>query len=80
MKNVLLYGHGGSNNHGCEALVRTITELVRENIEDANVILYSNNPASDYKWGVDKIVNEVKKCQKHLYLQESLERLNQYLK
>ena len=61
MKNVLLYGHGGSNNHGCEALVRTITELVRENIEDANVILYSNNPASDYKWGVDKIVNEVKK-------------------
>lgn len=61
MKNVLLYGHGGSNNHGCEALVRTVTEIIRENIEDANVILYSNDPESDYKWGVDKIVNEVKK-------------------
>lgn len=61
MKNVVLYGHGGSNNHGCEALVRTITEIIKNNIQDANVILYSNNPESDYKWGVNEVVDEIRK-------------------
>lgn len=61
MKNVVLYGHGGSNNHGCEALVRTITEIIKNYIQDANVILYSNNPESDYKWGVNEVVNEIRK-------------------
>ena len=61
MKNVVLYGHGGSNNHGCEALVRTITEIIKNNIKDANVILYSNNPESDYKWEVNEVVDEIRK-------------------
>ena len=61
MKNIVLYGHAGSNNHGCEALVRTVTKIIKENVEDVNVILYSNNPESDYKWGVNELVDEIRK-------------------
>ena len=40
MRKIFLYNHGGSENHGCEALVRTVCELFKE--ED--IILYSEMP------------------------------------
>lgn len=80
MKNVVLYGHGGSNNHGCEALVRTITEIIKNNIQDANVILYSNNPESDYKWGVNEVVNEIRKMPDASLLSRIIRKIKSILK
>ena len=31
MGEVFLYNHGGSANHGCEALVRTVCNLLSDN-------------------------------------------------
>lgn len=55
MKQILLYQHGGSRNHGCEALVRTTTELCREACgQDTHVLLCSNAVAEDHAYSVDK--------------------------
>ena len=41
MKKALLYVHGGSGNHGCEAIARTLSGLlVQENI--AHTVLTAN--------------------------------------
>lgn len=50
MKKYILYSHAGSENHGCEALLRT-SVLVMKNIAK----VYSENPTSDKKYGLDKI-------------------------
>ena len=52
----ILYFHGGSGNHGCEAIVRTIIET--NNLD--NVLLYSYRPFEDEKWGVNELTNEIK--------------------
>ncbi len=59
MKNCVLYGHTGSNNHGCEALVRTTTDfLVSVGIE--NITLLSREPQSDKKYIKDYCGNITK--------------------
>lgn len=47
-----LYGHTGSMNHGCEAIVRG-TYKVLGNVDK----LWSSNPETDYEYGIDKLVN-----------------------
>lgn len=47
-----LYGHTGSMNHGCEAIVRG-TYKVLGNVDK----LWSSNPKTDYEYGLDKLVN-----------------------
>lgn len=44
---IALYMHGGSANHGCEALVRTIMAILPKNSE---VKLFSKNPEEDKKY------------------------------
>ncbi len=57
MKQILLYQHGGSRNHGCEALVRTTTDLCREACgQDTKISLCTNAPAEDHAYSVDKEV------------------------
>lgn len=51
MKNIVLYQHGGSGNHGCEALVRTVADLARAKT-NAHVTLCSYAPAEDTQYGV----------------------------
>lgn len=51
MKNIVLYQHGGSGNHGCEALVRTVADLARAKT-DAQVTLCSYAPVEDTLYGV----------------------------
>lgn len=46
-----LYGHGGSDNHGCEALAKTTARLLRARYPDARVSLLSYAPAEDEKAG-----------------------------
>ena len=65
MKTVL-YMHNGSKNHGCEALVRTTTKIIKESI-NSDVVLWSGCANEDIEYGlldvVDSIVStdEVKK-------------------
>ena len=48
---LFLFSHGGSENHGREAIVRSTTGL----FGDENNILYSLHPKEDYQYGLDKI-------------------------
>lgn len=49
--NVVLYPHGGSGNHGCEAIVRTTCQIT--GIKD--VTLFSASPQEDEKVGLHHI-------------------------
>lgn len=49
-----LYYHGGSANHGCEAIVRSTAKNIGENIS-----LYTTEILSDKKYGLDSVVNLV---------------------
>ena len=46
MKRVVLFPHGGSGNHGCEAIVRTTAKL----LESAEIFLFSENVDEDKKY------------------------------
>lgn len=50
-----LYLHGGSQNHGCEAIVRTTVAML-----DQRVTLFSSNPEQDYGYGIDKLCDIVR--------------------
>lgn len=45
-----LYGHGGSSNHGCEAIVRATVGML-----GSGITLLSQHPAQDLQYGVDQI-------------------------
>lgn len=46
MKKIVLFPHGGSGNHGCEAIVRTTADLLKPQ----RVMLFSNAPWEDEKY------------------------------
>ena len=48
MKHYILYYHGGSANHGCEALVRTTAELL--DYKNNRISLASFRPEDDKKF------------------------------
>ena len=48
-----LYSHGGSGNHGCEAIVRSTIKVLNEN----SVNVFSHNVDQDVKYGIDDICN-----------------------
>lgn len=50
--NYLLYGHGGSGNHGCEAIIRTTLAMIGD---DQTPDVYTLDLARDRKFGVDKL-------------------------
>ena len=52
MKKIVMFGHGGSGNHGCEALVRSTCKVLN-NVDKKEV--FSNRPHEDIEYGVDKI-------------------------
>lgn len=47
---LVLYPHGGSGNHGCEAIVRSTRKLT-----GANLSLFSNAIEEDQRYGLDKL-------------------------
>jgi len=53
MKHFLLYGHGGSYNHGAEAIVRTTIQMIRNKYPDAYIGLSSHFPEQDKEFGID---------------------------
>lgn len=57
MPKIILYPHGGSGNHGCEALVRSSVKI----LNNSPIILASRRPEEDCKYCIDdicKIINE----------------------
>ncbi len=48
--NILLCQHGGSGNHGCEALARTAELLLRKAFPDAYITLYSYRLGDDERY------------------------------
>lgn len=49
---LVLYPHGGSGNHGCEAIVRSTCKITQ-----ADITLFSTSPEEDKKVGLDAICN-----------------------
>ena len=47
MKNILLIGHGGFYNRGCEAIVRGTVAILRQFLPDAHITLISGTPDMD---------------------------------
>lgn len=58
LRKIFLYQHGGSGNHGCEALVRTVTSIMKKTM-DAEMVLCSNDILQDQKYGLDQEVKLV---------------------
>lgn len=52
---VFLYSHSGSENHGCEAIVRSTSKIL--NLNKNNCTLYSYNYNEDNKYNLNKIIN-----------------------
>lgn len=55
MKKVL-FMHGGSKNHGCEAIIRTTTKLLGG---PKDIELWSFNKHEDVKYGLDQLVERI---------------------
>ena len=49
--NLYLYAHGGSKNHGCEAIVRSTASIFK----DYKTILLSYAPQEDTEYNIDNI-------------------------
>ncbi len=47
-----LYGHNGSANHGCEAIVRSTVAMLAGEMP----VLLSNNPEQDVRYGLDRLI------------------------
>ena len=52
MKSILLYNHGGCENRGCEAIVRSTSALFAG---EAQILLASDQPAYDSKVGLEQV-------------------------
>lgn len=52
----VLYGHNGSSNHGCEAIVKTFLKTSLNGNE--KTLLLSYNPQNDYPYATDKLVDQ----------------------
>ena len=50
-RKILFYMHAGSGNHGCEAIVRSLCEI----LDEYEVTLLTHNIDEDRKYGLDKI-------------------------
>ena len=51
MDKIFLYNHGGSENHGCEALVRTVGALLGG---EKPIFLFSEVPQQDFHYGLHR--------------------------
>ena len=56
MEKFSFYAHGGSQNHGCEAIARTSANML-----GGGVTLYSQSPEEDLAYGLDALM-KVEKC------------------
>ena len=50
-----LYEQSGSDNHGCEAIIRATIDMFRHDFE--SIELFSSLPESEYQYGLDQVCN-----------------------
>lgn len=74
MGEIFLYNHGGSENHGCEALVRSVGRMLGQ---DRKVHLLSESPQQDYHYDLYKEVKILSAI--HAYSKFSLSFLKAYI-
>lgn len=55
MSHIILYAHGGSGNHGCEAIVRSTAKILHGH----NLTLISSNPEEDHHYGIAEFAEVV---------------------
>ena len=55
MGKIIFYAHAGSGNHGCEAIVRSSANMLRDAI-----LLYSIRPEEDLKYGLNDILEGIR--------------------
>lgn len=60
----IIYSHGGSGNHGCEALVRSTIKILNGMGYLKSPVLYSYRAAEDVYYGIDKLVSNIKEVGK----------------
>jgi polysaccharide pyruvyl transferase WcaK-like protein len=53
MDNFLLYSHGGSYNHGAQAIVQTTIQIIRSKYPNAHIALSSHFPKQDKEFNLD---------------------------
>ena len=58
---IALYAHGGSANHGCEALVRSTIKVLGRDAHHFCVL--SEKPAEDLQYGLDLLISIQRKLQ-----------------
>lgn len=51
-----LYGHNGSGNHGCEAIVRSTSKILKKYDKSAEIFLASGNSEEDIKYNLNEVV------------------------
>lgn len=61
MSNIVLYDHGGSGNHGCEAIVRSTIKLL-DSLPGERYLI-SASPEEDKKYGINNICHVLKDIQ-----------------
>ena len=77
MRKIYLYAHGGSGNHGCEAIVRSTVALLREWTKE-HLYLISSHPEEDSVYGIDSLCTILP--EKTQYPKCSVEFLSAYLR
>ena len=63
---LLMYAHAGSGNHGCEAIVRSVCQILGNENENS-VTLLSNDVSEDRQYGLDSVCRLVqeRKIEQH---------------
>lgn len=77
MKKFFLYGHNGSGNHGCEAIVRSTCKILREGFGNVDITLASGNTNEDRAYGVNEVIGLIN--EKNSVSKISLPYINAYL-
>lgn len=77
MEKFFLYGHNGSGNHGCEAIVRSTCKILKESFGDVDIILASGNTNEDREYGVNEVARLIN--EKNPVSKISLPYINAYL-
>ncbi len=60
------YSHGGSQNHGCEAIVKTLSSMIKKEKSDSYIKLYSFKEAEDKKADFD-FIDEIEEFNYSVY-------------
>ena len=72
MKKVAFFFHGGSKNHGCEAIVRATTDILQD---QAECLLYTFAISEDQKFNLQKVLPIVQLGKERLHLKAGTKKI-----